>query len=237
MKITTVILSFFLLYACKKDKVPAVTTNSIINITGTTSTSGGTIISEGTGNVISRGICWGTVTNPTIADSKTSDGEGAGAFTSNLSGLNGATTYYVRAYATNIIGTGYGMAISFTTLGESPIPTNSGAKNIAFTSATFNGLVNPNYFSTTVSFEYGTTTSYGLITTASQSPIDGNIPIVVSAYISHLNAGTKYHYRVNAINSLGMAYSNDTTFTTTGVMDYDGNIYKYSCYWESYMDG
>jgi len=55
--------------------------------------------------------------------SNTSDGEGAGAFISNLSGLNGATIYYVRAYATNILGTGYGMAISFSTLGESPIPT------------------------------------------------------------------------------------------------------------------
>ena len=226
LKIITVSLFIFLLYSCKKDKIPAVKTNAIINITGITATSGGTIINEGTEDVISRGICWSTSTNPTIADSKTSDSVGPGAFTSNISGLNGATIYYVRAYATNMIGTGYGMPISFTTLGESPSLTISGAKNITTTGATINGAANPNFLSTNVTFEYGKTTSYGLSVTAAQSPISGNVKMDVSANITGLTAGTTYHYRVKAINSVGTAYSRDTTFTSTGVADYDGNIYN-----------
>jgi uncharacterized protein (TIGR02145 family) len=91
------------------------TTSAITNITGTSALCGGTITSEGTSTVIDRGVCWSTGTSPTIADNKTKDGAGAGTFISNISGLNITTTYYVRAYATNSEGTGYGMAMSFTT--------------------------------------------------------------------------------------------------------------------------
>jgi FKBP-type peptidyl-prolyl cis-trans isomerase len=116
---TTVFLLIGLLItykACKKAEVPTLTTSVIANITGTSAISGGTIISEGTGPVIARGVCWSIANTPKIKDNKTSDGDSAGIFTSNISGLNDATTYYVRAYATNSFGTGYGEALSFTTL-------------------------------------------------------------------------------------------------------------------------
>jgi exo-beta-1,3-glucanase (GH17 family) len=112
-----VILAFvqWISYGCKKEAVvPTVTTSIVTNITGTSATCGGTIISEGTGKVTSRGICWNTL-YPTIADNKTTDGAGAGSFTSNISGLKGASKYYLRAYATNSVGTAYGNEINFTT--------------------------------------------------------------------------------------------------------------------------
>ena len=110
-----IIFSVLILNFCKKEKVPTLTTSAITNITGTSATSGGTIISEGSRKVISRGVCWGTGIDPTISDNKTTDSAGTGSFTSIISGLKGATKYYIKAYATNSVGTAYGNEISFAT--------------------------------------------------------------------------------------------------------------------------
>jgi|ERR1035437_979229 hypothetical protein len=209
-----IILVLIILIGCKKEKNPIVSTNSVSTITATTATSGGTITDEGSSTVISRGVCWSTRTTPSITDSKTNDGAGAGSFSSNIAGLNGATIYYVRAYATNSVGTSYGMTMSFTTLGQSPVPTISEATNITDTSATLNGSVNANYLTTTVTFEYGRTSNYGSTVTATQSPVTGNTNTEVSASITGLIGDITYHYRVNAVNSLGITYTRDMTFRT-----------------------
>ena len=110
-----IIFSVLIINFCKREEVPTLTTSAITNITGTSATSGGTIISEGSRKVISRGVCWGTGIDPTISDNKTTDSAGTGSFTSIISGLKGATKYYIRAYATNSVGTAYGNEISFAT--------------------------------------------------------------------------------------------------------------------------
>jgi uncharacterized protein (TIGR02145 family) len=86
------------------------------SVTSTTAISGGNITADGNGAITSKGVCWGTTTNPSIADSHTSDGTGTDSFTSNLSGLSAGTTYYERAYATNSAGTAYGNQIAFNTM-------------------------------------------------------------------------------------------------------------------------
>lgn len=101
--------------SCKKEETPTLTTSTVTNIKGTTATGGGTITDEGTGTVITRGVCWNTSQNPTISNSKTSDGSGTGTFTSKMTGLKAGTKYYVRAYATNDAGDAYGNEINFTT--------------------------------------------------------------------------------------------------------------------------
>ena len=121
--ITSCILSVFV-SSCDKGEVPSVTTTEITQITSTGAKTGGTITSEGSGTITARGVCWSTGTTPTIKDNKTSDGAGAGIFSSTMTGLNGLTTYFVRAYATNSEGTGYGMILSFTTLGVTDIDEN-----------------------------------------------------------------------------------------------------------------
>lgn len=97
---------------------PTLTTNNITYPTPSSATCGGNITSEGGSTITSKGVCWSTSPNPTITNSKTSDavGTGTGIFTSNISGLSSNTTYYVRAYATNAIGTSYGAQVSFITL-------------------------------------------------------------------------------------------------------------------------
>ena len=99
-------------------QLPTLTTTAITNPTNTTATSGGNITNQGTSAVNARGVCWSTSQNPTIANSKTTDGSGTGSFTSTLTGLTTNTTYYVRAYATNATGTAYGNQQSFTTTGS-----------------------------------------------------------------------------------------------------------------------
>jgi uncharacterized protein (TIGR02145 family) len=226
IRISGIFLLVLLICSCKKEVIPTISTSAIENITGTSALCGGNITNEGSGTVIARGICWSTNIVPTILDNKTTDGAGAGSFTSNITGLNGATVYYVRAYATNAVGTGYGMAMSFSTLGQAPTASTQAAISITGTSAQLYGKVNANYLSTTVTFEYGTTTNYGQTISAEHNPTTGNSFVSVKADIFGLIPGTIYHFRVKAINSLGTTYGNDMSFTTK-VTDGSGNNYSF----------
>jgi uncharacterized protein (TIGR02145 family) len=104
-----------ILYSCSKEKMPVLSTSEITDITGTTALSGGKVTDQGSGTVLTRGVCWSMAMDPTIEDNKTENGSGEGAFSSHITGLNLSTTYYVRAYAGNSIGTSYGNQLSFTT--------------------------------------------------------------------------------------------------------------------------
>jgi uncharacterized protein (TIGR02145 family) len=209
----------------KKEEVPVVSTTEITNISATTATSGGEITFEGSSSIISRGVCWSKEPDPTIANNKTVDGTGSGSFSSNLTTLDGATHYFVRAYASNSAGTGYGTQLTFATIGQPPLPTGMAATNISATSATLNASVNANFLPTTVVFEYGTTTNYGDSLKATENPITGGTTSVVNADIKGLKATTLYHYRVKAANPLGITYGDDLTFTTV-LSDVDGNTYN-----------
>ena len=96
-------------------KMPVVTTNSVSQITAKSAVCGGNITFDGNVAIVERGVCWSTEHNPTIEDNKTTDGSGNGSYTSNMVNLKDNTTYYVRAYATNEVGTTYGEEKSFTT--------------------------------------------------------------------------------------------------------------------------
>jgi uncharacterized protein (TIGR02145 family) len=99
--------------------IPTVTTSIVSSITGTAASGGGNVTSDGGATVTSRGVCWSTSLNPTISNSHTSDGSGTGPFSSSINGLTTNLTYYVRAYATNVFGTGYGSNESFVSTGVS----------------------------------------------------------------------------------------------------------------------
>lgn len=95
-----------------------ITTTTISNINYTTADTGGNITNDGGNAVIARGVCWSIYIDPTVAlATKTSNGTGIGSFTSSLTGLVSGTYYYVRAYATNSLGTTYyGNNVLFQTL-------------------------------------------------------------------------------------------------------------------------
>lgn len=95
--------------------LPTISTIDVGNVTDTTVTCRGNITDDGGLNVTARGVCWNTTGNPTITDNHTDAGLGTSIFTSTLTGLSPQTKYYVRAYATNDLGTAYGGILSFTT--------------------------------------------------------------------------------------------------------------------------
>ena len=103
-------------YSSTEPTLPTVTTNDVTDLTQNSLTSGGNVTSDGGSAVTARGICWSTSPDPTISDRHTTDGTGTETFTSHLSGLAANTFYYIRAYATNSMGTSYGWNVSFTTL-------------------------------------------------------------------------------------------------------------------------
>ncbi len=119
-------VSFIILLSvvgCKKSttdtSAPSVTTQDVIlDLTSTTAQSGGTVTSVGGASVSGDGIVYSTTNKvPTLADVKSAAGliSNSYTFTNNISGLTPNTTYYLRAYATNEFGTGYGAVITFTT--------------------------------------------------------------------------------------------------------------------------
>lgn len=106
-------LVLILTSSCKKDKgqLPTLTTSEASNVSQASATCGGSITDDGGVDITDRGLCWSISQNPTTFDNKTSNGSGNGSFTNSISGLSPNTTYYVRAYATNSAGTGYGNSI------------------------------------------------------------------------------------------------------------------------------
>jgi uncharacterized protein (TIGR02145 family) len=99
---------------CLKNTIPQVNTTSVTIVTTSTALATGEVISEGDQNT-SRGFCYSTTSNPTISNDTTMNGTGLGVYTGTLMNLTPLTTYYVRAYATNSVGTSYGSELNFTT--------------------------------------------------------------------------------------------------------------------------
>ncbi len=117
------IYSLVLLIGCTKTttfldtvNVPVVITQSVDITSQVTVESTGNVTSSGGSAITQRGMCWNIKHNATIDDNRyTNDGAGEGIFISSISGLLPNTRYFVRAYATNILGTSYGNEISFKT--------------------------------------------------------------------------------------------------------------------------
>jgi len=104
--------------------VPIATTNEVTDVSRQMAKSGGTVQQITPASAITkRGVCWSTTSNPTIDDSKTENGSGDGQFSSMITDLQAGTIYYVRAYATDMYGTGYGENMTFTTIAENEFTT------------------------------------------------------------------------------------------------------------------
>lgn len=111
--------------------IPTVQTAEVSAVTASTATSGGSISTTGMSGVISRGVCWSTITEPTIElSSKTNDGEGSGNYTSSVTGLSANTRYYIRAYANHGAGTSYGNQVEFTTLPSTSVLFTADMSNV-----------------------------------------------------------------------------------------------------------
>ncbi|SHG65101.1 fibrobacter succinogenes major paralogous domain-containing protein [Pedobacter caeni] len=197
-------------------------TATVTNILATTATSGGDITDDGRTAILSRGITWNTTGNPTIAlGTKTIDNTttGIGQFVANLKGLADKTTYYVRAYATNAVGTTYGSEVAFTTL-EVMLPT-------IFTSPVKELTANSVLAGGDITDDGGMpVTNRGICWSLNPNPV-----IVAGSYLNHATAGTgnfqipitgllpgtRYYVRAYAINSKGTAFGAEQSFVTLAI--------------------
>ncbi len=192
----------------------SVTTAAATAVTTTSANSGGNVTSIGGSPVTSRGVCYGTAPNPTLANNVISGGSGAGAFVSNLTGLLPNTSYYIRAYATNTAGTAYGTQVSFTTANPTPPVVNTApASAVSFFTATLGGNVTSEGSSpvTNRGVCYSTTASP---TIANSFISSGSGSGIFSGSASGLSGSTTYYARAFATNSVGTSYGANVTFTT-----------------------
>ncbi len=193
--------------------VPALTTAAITSVSGNSAAGGGNVTDAGGAEVTARGVCYGTTSNPTLSDSKTTNGNGTGAFVSELTGMKGNTKYYARAYATNSAGTGYGPEVSFTTLVDLPAATTATATAITKVSAVLGGEVTYDGGAevTARGLAWGTEANP---TTAGSVIESGSGLGAFADTLKGLTTFTMYHVRAYATNSAGTAYGADITFTT-----------------------
>jgi uncharacterized protein (TIGR02145 family) len=196
--------------------IPVISTTNASAITANTATIVSNITSDGGATIIARGVCWNTLTSPTINNSKTIDGGGTGSFSSLLTGLTGGIRYYVRAYATNSAGTSYSNEISFTT--QPPIPviatiTTTNASAITANTATIVSNITSDGGAPIIARGvcWNTLTSP---TVNNSKTIDGGGTGSFSSLLTGLGAGTNYYVRAYATNSAGTSYSNEISFTT-----------------------
>ena len=198
--------------------LPVVTTTPITDITETTASSGGNVTSAGGSAIIARGLCWSLTPNPTTVDNVLSATGTTGVFTSLLTNLSANTTYYVRAFATNSGGIGYGAEISFTTNGavniDIPEVITTDASAITQTTASSGGNV--------LSEGGAPVTARGICWATGPSPTTANEVInatgttgIFTSSITGLIANTTYYVRAFASNSGGTAYGDQITFTTS----------------------
>lgn len=193
---------------------PQVTTSDITDIEWFTAVGGGEVTDDGDASVTERGICWSTSPNPDLNNNYASNGTGTGPFTVQMTELEVGTTYYVRAYAKNAVGTSFGEEVHFETKDmELATVTTLPASNISFTSATCGGEVTTGGGSEV--------TERGVCWSTSPDPslsdnhaTNGSGTGSFTVNVSGLTTGKTYYVRAYAINSIGTSYGEPQSFTT-----------------------
>jgi len=197
----------------KDPRLAILNTISVDSITNTSINVNSEIIYDGGSKVTQRGVCWGINPNPTITDNSTKNGSGSGSFISSITSLTPNTTYYVRVYATNSLGTAYGNQIKFTTSNITTL-TTVGASNVTKNSAVSGG---------NITYDGGLTiTQRGVCWGINPNPTitdnntsNGSGSGSFTSSITSLTPNTTYYIRAYATNALGTAYGNQIKFTTT----------------------
>jgi len=213
-------------YEYTKKIFPTVTTVAPSSITRTTAISGGNITNDGGASITAKGVCWSTSQNPTIANSKTTDGTGTGSFTSSMTNLTPNKKYFVRAYASNSAGTGYGNEVNFFTLQiNAPTVTTSIVSSITRTTAISGGNITND--------GGASITARGVVWSTSQNPTIANSKTTdgtgTGSFVSNitgLTANNIFYVRAYATNSSGTAYGSEVSLKTLGGISLIGTTYS-----------
>lgn len=199
----------------KETFAPTVITVSVSDVTESSIIVKGSVFFDGNTSIIQKGFCFNTTGNPTTSDAIVYNIDANNMFTTNILNLQPNTTYFIRAFAINTVGTSYGEIITFTTLKilTLPVVITSNITNITKNSATAGG---------NITFDgYDNILSKGVVWDTMTQPniesnrtFDGTGTGAYQSHISPISPNTKYYVRAYAENSQGFAYGDEKNFTT-----------------------
>jgi hypothetical protein len=192
-----------------------IATTAASAITQTTVMSGGKITLDGGAVITDRGVCWSLFPNPTIDDNdcKISNGTGMGNFASSITGLSPGTTYYIRSYATNGVGTVYGEQVIVTTSSPLPTITTDAMSAITYSTASCGGNIT-NDGGSAISARGICWSSNPIPTITDLRTIEGNGSGSFSSNLNKLISDNTYYVRAYATNSVGTSYGSVVSFKT-----------------------
>ena len=221
-------------------------TGGVTEVTTNSFTVNGKVLTDVTSSVNQRGFVYATGHNPTLSNNSVNNGTGTGEYSFTITGLTAGTTYYVRAFASNDNGTYYGNEVAVTTTAITPstIPsvTTIAVTNITVSEATVKGAVTSDGGENVMQrgFVYGTQPNP--TTMDASVAYHGTGVGQFSNLIASLVSGETYYVRAFATNSVGTAYGNEISFTTSlpspvagdaipcpgtpTVTDHEGNVYN-----------
>lgn len=217
-KTFAILSSLVMVFACNnevEDPDVVVKTAEVTEVTANSAVSGGEVIYEGTSRITAFGVCWSQKEDPTIADQKTEDGDGTGAFVSEITGLEPGCTYYVRAYAVSSKGVAYGEQKQFSTGVVVPTVTTTAMSEVTFENAVTGGTVTFNGGAdvTAVGVCWGTEENPDLEGLHTEDELGAEDTWV--SVIDGLEPDCTYYVRAYAVNEAGIAYGNQITFGTS----------------------
>jgi len=195
--------------------LPSSTISDVTNVTNTSATASGAVLANGSHTtVVFEYGASGQFSFFVAAVPDTISGTSITMVNAELIGLTPGTLYSVRIKAVKAAGTSCSNILTFVTT-QIPLAETIAATNITNNAAKLNGSANSFNVSTTVTFQYGLTVSYGLNATAGQSPLIGSTLTDVDASINGLSRDRTYHFRIKAENASGITYGEDKTFKTS----------------------
>ena len=195
--------------------LPTVITANVSDIKAITALCGGDITANGGYTITARGVCWSkTSSTPTIEDNHTNEVADNGVFNSLMTGLEASTTYYVRAYATNEVGTSYGGNVIFTTQSGLPVVKTTKVSDIKAGTASCGGTITNDEDYTLLACGVCWSKASSTPTIEDSHTNDVSTNGVFSSLITGLEANTTYYIRAYATNTIGTAYG-DLVIATT----------------------
>jgi uncharacterized protein (TIGR02145 family) len=210
----------------------AISTMPVVDIHAFSATGGGENLYDGGEEIIAKGLCWSSLQNPEITDYVTNEGSGTASFSSQMTGLDCNTDYYVRAYVQSSQSVAYGLEKEFTTDGcppETPSVITLPPDERDVYSATVGGALMDDGGAIVLEMGIYFDTSPGVDDTGNQR-ISGSTSGSFTMPLDALSPYTTYYYRAYARNSAGIGFGDEFTFKTlwdgATVQDYNGNSYQ-----------